>query len=583
MKKSSYLQTLYLQKPWLLIILIAIIATLPWIGLGDFYTKGEPREAALAISMIEGGNWIIPYGFADEFAYKPPLNHWIIAGLSYLFNNGEVTPFTSRMPSVIGFVGLIGICFMFFARRRPPIEAFVACLVMIVSFEIHRAAMTTRLDMLLTFFMVTGFIQLFVWKEKSQKRYLISAWIFLTLATLVKGPIGVILPCGIFGVYLLILKENFFKVVGKCLLVAIPSLIIPFIWYYLAYQIKGDEFLNLVIAENFGRFFSINNAELEIKYNLGHQNPWYFYPITLLSGFAPITLLLVISLFCLKYRNTKQTINNLWKILISNRMLLFNFLVVVITLVFYTIPSSKRTVYILPLYPFLSLFIAQYILYLVQNRPKAIKIYTSILFVLASLIALIALLGIFNIIDLSSLGHLISKRERTLHDISLIKNGLTDISLIGIVVFLILLYAIGRTCYSLTRQSNLKIAMASFGLVIALNIFIDGCILPAFKNGYSSKPFAEMISSKYDLNNNTYVMNNLLLYPNPYGLNFYLGNNLRNFEKELPKKGYLVTSDSSIELIKKNYPNYVFTELEQKDKYSDFRVPTVLYRIQKLD
>lgn len=587
MRKSSYLQTLYLQKPWLLIILIAIVATLPWVGLGDFYTKGEPREAALAISMLEGGNWIIPYGFADEFAYKPPLNHWIIAGISYLFNDGEVTPFTSRLPSVIGFVGLIGVCFMFFARRRSPLEAFVACLILIVSFEIHRAAMTTRLDMLLTFFIVTGSIQLFVWKEKNKKRYLVSAWIFLTLATLVKGPIGIILPCGIFGVYLLLLRENLLKVIGKCFLIVIPALILPFIWYYLAYQIKGDEFLNLVIAENFGRFFSIDDSELGINYILGHTNPWYFYLKMIPIGFIPITILLIISLFFLNYKKSgtplKNTFSNWWSILLNNKILLYSFLIVLITLLFYTIPSSKRTVYVLPLYPFLSLFIAQYVLYLVQNKAKSVRIYTSILLAISTIILAVALLAIFRLIDIDNLAHLISKRERTIYDISLISDAFKNISAIGIVAVAILTYAVIRTIYLLTRQSNIKVLMASFGLIIAINIFIDGAILPHFKDGYSSRPFAENISKKYNLKDNTYVMNNLLKYPNPYGLNFYLGNNFKNFEKELPQQGYFIAPETSIDSIKATYPNYQFVELEKKDRYTDLKTPVALYRINKID
>ena len=75
--RTPTLQYLYLQKPVTLIIVICIIAVIPWIGLGDFSTKGEPREAAVAISMLESGNWILPQSYADEFAYKPPMAHWL--------------------------------------------------------------------------------------------------------------------------------------------------------------------------------------------------------------------------------------------------------------------------------------------------------------------------------------------------------------------------------------------------------------------------------------------------------------------------------------------------------------------------
>lgn len=585
MKKSSYLQTLYLQKPLLLVMLIAIVATLPWIGLGDFYTKGEPREASLAISMIEHGNWIIPYGFADEFAYKPPLNHWIIAGFSYLFNGGEVTPFISRLPSVLGFVGLIGVCFMFFARRRSTLEAFVACLIIITCFEIHRAAVTARLDMLLTFFMVTGLIQMFLWQDRKQNKFLFSSWIFLTLATLVKGPIGIVLPCTIFGIYLLLQRYNLLKTFGKCLLVGIPALIVPIVWYYLAYEIKGEEFFNLVFAENFGRFLRISNESLGIHYRLGVENPWWFYIPSLLAGFLPWTLLLVISLFFFKYKESygsiKKVWSNWWSNLSKDKAQLFCLITIVVTLIFFTIPSSKRTVYVMPIYPFIALFMAQYILYLVQNKPKVIRIFTTILLIISSLIALFSILGLAHIINLSELGHFISKRDKTLYDIKLVSSAFESPTIIGIVVVFILLFALVNTTYLLRKHANVKILMASFGIMLSLNIFLDGCILPEIKNGYSSRPFAERISQKYNLRDHLYVINDLINYSNPYGLNFYLGNNFKNFKIEQPNEGYFLIGEPFADEVKSKYPNYSFVELEKQNCYTDYKLPIILYRIQK--
>ncbi|MDD3908117.1 MAG: hypothetical protein PHF34_07890, partial [Bacteroidales bacterium] len=59
------IQSIYLQKPVVCILLASMLLTLPYIGIGDFYTKGEPREASLAISMIQDGHWVLPVGYAD--------------------------------------------------------------------------------------------------------------------------------------------------------------------------------------------------------------------------------------------------------------------------------------------------------------------------------------------------------------------------------------------------------------------------------------------------------------------------------------------------------------------------------------
>ena len=582
MKKSHFLQTLYLQKPLLLILLIAIISTLPWIGLGDFYTKGEPREAALAISMIEKGEWVIPSSYADEFAYKPPLNHWMISGFSLALNGGEVTPFTSRLPSTLAFIGLIWISFMFFARRRPLLEAFVACLIVITCFEIHRAAMTTRVDMVLTFFLVAGIMQLYVWYEKQKFRYLLSAWLLLSMATLSKGPVGILVPCMIFGAYLLMQRMNFFRATLKCIVVALPALIIPFVWYYAAYQIQGPEFFDKVYAENIGRFLSMGRSDLNIGYDLGVENPWYYYPITLIAGFLPWTILLLVSLFFIHYKKPQWSLKSLWdKIMSMDKVLLYSLLVIVVSLAFFTIPSSKRSVYIMLIYPFIAIFMARFFIYLAEMKPRAVKISTSILLGIAILALLIIGLSYTGIINVEELSHNISKRERTLRDIKIFSDLFRHIDWMGLFAVVVLLWAIGNTIYLLRKKMNLKILMAGFGIMLAINLFMDSYLLAGFKDAYSTRRFAEYISKKYDLEDKTYVTNYLVNYRNLYGLNFYLHNNFRNIAKEEPEEGYFITLQQDIDGIKNEYSQYNFELLETSDKFNEYKNEMLLFRITK--
>ena len=117
----------YFRYPYLFVLLVSALLTLPWLPLGEFYSKGEPREAALATYMLNTGNWILPTGYADEIAYKPPFMHWFIALFSLL--GGRVTEMTARMPSALG---LIGIALSFFAlvyKRKSPFRAVLAILI----------------------------------------------------------------------------------------------------------------------------------------------------------------------------------------------------------------------------------------------------------------------------------------------------------------------------------------------------------------------------------------------------------------------------------------------------------------------
>ena len=70
-------------------------------------------------------------------------------------------------------------------------------------------------------------------------------------ATLTKGPVGILLPCMVTGVFLLIRGTSFFKAFFSMALVAITSCILPALWYIAAYQQGGDNFISLVMEENF--------------------------------------------------------------------------------------------------------------------------------------------------------------------------------------------------------------------------------------------------------------------------------------------------------------------------------------------
>lgn len=585
--KNRWQQPFSINKLLFILLFVAAFSTLPWIGLGDFYTKGEPREAGLAVYMINNMSWeawILPQSYATEFAYKPPLTHWLIACFSILFNNGEVTPFFSRLPSALAFISMIGVCFVFFAKRKSIIESFISGLILITCFEIHRAAMTARIDMLFTFLLVAGLIQLYVWYEQNRKINIFGAWAFLTLASLAKGPAGIVLPCGIFAIYLLQQHELLFKTLLKCSLFLILLSLVLSIWYYLAYKVQGEAFLIKAFGENIGRFFSMDSKQLGLDYELGVNHSWYYYLITLLSGLLPWTILLVISLFFVKYKKP-QSITHYINFL-SNRfkemdkVSLFSLTVIIVSLVFFTIPSSKRSVYIMLIYPFLSIFMARFFLYITKRHSLSVRIYSWFLIILISILLICLSLMILNILN----PEVLIKRERTLYDIQSIINQLRQPTFLIICTSLLLILSIIGVIYILKKGRNtVSILFSGFSLIFFLNLFLDSSILPGFKNAYSSKPFAEHISSKYKLKNNTYVITDLQNgYYNMYGLNFYLGNYFKNFRSCQPEECYLLISSNKDEEVKDLYQDrYDFSFLEKSSKHTDFKNEIFLYALKK--
>ena len=50
---------------------LCLIALFLFLGESSFHTRGEPREAVVALSMLERGNWILPVNNGVDIAYKP--------------------------------------------------------------------------------------------------------------------------------------------------------------------------------------------------------------------------------------------------------------------------------------------------------------------------------------------------------------------------------------------------------------------------------------------------------------------------------------------------------------------------------
>lgn len=86
------------------IALLSVLVLVPFLGETIFYSKGEPREAIVAYTMLESGNWILPTNYGVEIAYKPPFLYWTIAVISSVL--GGVTEFSARMPSALAFLAM---------------------------------------------------------------------------------------------------------------------------------------------------------------------------------------------------------------------------------------------------------------------------------------------------------------------------------------------------------------------------------------------------------------------------------------------------------------------------------------------
>lgn len=563
------------------LVLLCFLSLFLFLGESHFHTRGEPREALVAQAMLAENNWTLPITNGTDIAYKPPLFHWAIATISSI--TGKVTEYTSRMPSAIALATMILAGFIFYARRRGNEVAFLAALITLTNFEVHRAGFACRVDMLLSALMVLALYQLYRWSEQQLKGIPWLGILFLSGAFLTKGPVGMVLPCAVVACFAWIRGLGFIRIFIRFFAVALASCIIPALWYIAAWKQGGDAFLTLVLEENVLRFLG------KMTY-ASHENPWPYNVMTVIAGFLPYTLLILVSLFTLKYTPIKSTPKLWWNKFVQcikqmDDTRLFSLLSIVIMFVFYCIPKSKRSVYLLPIYPFIAYFIAEYIMWLVKHKPQSVRWFNNILCTLA-----ILLTAIFIIARTGLIPHTIFAGKHALENLAYL-NALETLPLSFINLLIILsplAIAIMYHYYPKLLAFNKLQRTAIFGGIITFAIFfaLDGVYQPTVLNVKSNRRIAERVKTLQP-EGNVYSYITIMAEGNrlhPFTLNYYLDGRVVPFIDFAPTEGYLFLGEKEYEgFIDKYGQTFNIEQLpESRFKSNDNRDWMYIYHFEKI-
>lgn len=534
---------------WLLLI-VACVALLPFLGLADFHTKGEPREAVVAYSMLESDDWVLPRNNGGDIPYKPPFFHWTIAAASAA-TGGAVSEFTSRLPSAVALIAMTLMLYVFLVRRKGVTVALLASLVSLTAFELHRAGANCRVDMMLTALTVGALLLLYRWWERGLKGVPWLAILLMSCATLTKGPVGSLIPCLAAGVFLLLRGVNFFKAFLLLAAWGVMSFVLPLCWYYAAWLHQGQEFLDLVMEENFGRMTNTMSYDSCV-------NPWHYNFLTLLGGYVPWVLLVLISLFALDWRRLFRRseapvtgASGLWqgivgKVRNADPVTLFSVVCTVVIFLFYCFPQSKRSVYLMPIYPFIAYFLARYMIYLADRHRAAVKIYGSVLAVAGILTS-----ALFLLIRCGVVPDGIFHGRHAAQNIEMMRQ-IGNIDGFGLVlVALTVLAGVAWFVYIARSKSGGRgVLFAVAGLTVCIYMALDGAYQPRVLSVKSMKPVAAQIDRLAPAASGTlyeFIEEGQFAAGDPvhfFELNFYLGDRIRNFWRERPASGYLLVSDS---------------------------------------
>lgn len=567
------------KKAFWFIALLSVLVILPFLGETIFYSKGEPREAIVAFSMLESGNWILPVNYGTDIAYKPPFFYWSIATVSSLL--GGVTEYSSRLPSALAFLAMQLVFFSFIAKRKGVKTAFLASILLLSSFEVHRAAVACRVDMVQVSFIVISLCLLFRWDEKECRGIPWLAILLMGCATLTKGPVGSIFPCVSIGLYQLLRRRPFWKTFFCLLVIGILSLIPYAAWISAAYVQGGQPFIDLMLEENAGRFMG------KMSYD-SHENPLWYNFLTIIWGWIPWTLVLLISLFGLEWKNISilpegssfgERIKRAWnKFRSQSPLQLFTWVVILFIFVFYCIPKSKRSVYLLPIYPFMAVLIAEYLLALVQRGAKVFKISAYIFASLALLLTITFAVVRLGLIPDSVWG----TGKHAMENVGFM-NALENVDLSFSKWLLVALPPIAGVCMliALAKKADSRSLLYGIaGCILCLFVSLDGVYQPTVLSTKSDKRLAEEV--------NTYVQDGVMYSYTTrlirfYCTNYYLNDRMRNFTPGLSGTGYVMLSERTKEDFLKEYSDkYQLEEIYLTPYRScDLRDKVLIYKFSE--
>jgi 4-amino-4-deoxy-L-arabinose transferase-like glycosyltransferase len=359
---EKWLSKVYPQKWVQIAILIGFCIVLYFLNLGrwDLWNPDEPRYAQVAREMVNGGDWVLMHYNGRIYPDKPPLFFWLIAFSSYLWQG--FSSFSVRFPAA--FFGTLTVLLTFFLGKMlyTSRTGFLSGLILATSVEFAYLSTRANIDTTLTFFTTASLLCFLLWyrrgqdkakdmkkaevevkveeKAKMRNPLIYGFYIGMALATLAKGPVGFILPLSVSLIYLVVQKDwggirRMRLLSGMALFLGIVLL-----WYLPALLKGGEDYLQATLFKQ-----TID------RYTQGWSKarPIYYYLYNFPADFLPWILFVPAAV---AYGFSRERME-------KRKEFLFLFTWFALVFVFFSLSKGKRPIYLLPLYPAVSLMVGK--------------------------------------------------------------------------------------------------------------------------------------------------------------------------------------------------------------------------------
>ena len=322
----------------LLLLLALVLLFLPAGGLRDWWYPDEPDVALPAIEMAARGDWVVPTHNGNAWLDYPPLAYWGARAVGVATGNG-ITPWGTRLPMVV-FAGLMVAATMMLGRGMGQGQrGLLAGVVLIATPAMWFHATNLQVDLGYAAFIAFGLacyhradacVSRGVWLR-------IAAFACFGVAILGKGPLGVLLPGLILTCWHAWNRE--WRRLFLLAPLALVSLVVALPWYlFLCERLGTDVVVRELLLQNTDRFGAAKR---------GHGGHGYFYYFTNVAPDLGLWVALIIPALWRGFR--EQRSDRSWRLLAVWILAPF---------IFFTLASTKRNVYMLPIFPAVAVMVA---------------------------------------------------------------------------------------------------------------------------------------------------------------------------------------------------------------------------------
>ncbi len=364
------------SKEFWLLAITALLVIGAGLGMRDPWPSDEPRFALVAKQMVESGNWLFPHRGLELYSDKPPMLMWLQATFYTLLRDWRVA---FLLPSLLAALGTLACVYDLGRRLWTRRVGLYAAWALLFTLHFTFQAKKAQIDPLVVCFITLANYGLLRHLLLGPNwRWWTAGWFFAGIGVITKG-VGVIallmlLPAALavaagwpnVRVYL---RDRRFWWGPLAFVLAIALWLVPVVVAALAtgepeYRVYLNDILFRQTAKRYAQSWD-------------HPQPVWYHFGTMATMWIPVILALPWAIPAwwrrLRRRDPRYLLPLAWWLLV---------------VLFFSIPSGKRDVYILPALPMFCLALAPLLPGLLRQRGPQWLLWTF-----TAVVSLICLAG----------------------------------------------------------------------------------------------------------------------------------------------------------------------------------------------